>query len=179
MIQGSNQPYFTIKLKIAVDEYITIRAMLSKSSGVTTDIFKAKKANLVPLAVKKIPATSNYANFYNSYRVSLPEDALFSVTFKKNENSSLDIRDLKNKEQGEYTLTGIRWMGNVKKIYTQNSSNKNSARENTYGHYRSYATNSQGGQYWLNNRNQLVPNKRYSYQKVLWYQTFYKSNKHI
>ena len=47
VIQGSNHPYFTIKLKIAVDEYISIRFMLDKSSGVTTDVFKTKKANLV------------------------------------------------------------------------------------------------------------------------------------
>ena len=106
MIQGSNHPYFTIKLKIAVDEYITIRVMLNKSSGVTTDVFKAKKANLVPQTLNKMSTTSNGAKFYNSYRVSLMENPPFSITLKKNENSLLDIRDLKNKEQSEYTVTG-------------------------------------------------------------------------
>ena len=40
VMQGSSHPYFTIKLKLAVDEYIRTRLMLNKSSEVTTDIFR-------------------------------------------------------------------------------------------------------------------------------------------
>ena len=95
VIQGSNYPYFTIKLKIAVDEYITLRLMLKKSSRVTTDICKEKKPNLVAITPKKISTTSNGARYYNLYRGSLKV-----FTFKMDEIPSLDIRDLKNKEQG-------------------------------------------------------------------------------
>ena len=50
------------------------------------------------------------------------EDAPFRITFKMDENPSLDIRDLKNKEQGKYIVIGrIRWMGEVIKKYISNS----------------------------------------------------------
>ena len=112
VIQGSNHPYFTIKLKIVVDEYITVRLMLKNSSGVTTDIFRAKKANLVPVTFKKISTTSNGIKFYNLYRSSLMEDAPCNITIEMDEDPWLDIRDSKNKEQIEYIVTGcIRWIG--------------------------------------------------------------------
>ena len=74
-MQGSSHPYFTIKLKITVDEYIVIHIMLNKSSELTTNIFLAKKANLVPVTLKKISTTSNGAKFYSPYRDSLMEDS--------------------------------------------------------------------------------------------------------
>ena len=75
-----------------------------------------KKANFVAVTLKKISATVNGAKFYNSYRGSLIEDAPYNITFKMDENPSLDIRDLKNKEQGEYIVKGcIRWMWEVVK----------------------------------------------------------------
>ena len=50
------------------------------------------------------------------------EDAPCRITFKMDENPSLDIRDLKNKEQGKYIVIGrIRWMGEVIKKYISNS----------------------------------------------------------
>ena len=50
------------------------------------------------------------------------EVAPCSITFKIDENPSLDIKDLKNKEQGQYTITGwIRWMGEVIKKSIPNS----------------------------------------------------------
>ena len=52
--------------------------------------------------MKKISTASNGAKFCNSYRGSFMEDAQCSITFKMDEKSSFDIRDLKNKEQGEY-----------------------------------------------------------------------------
>lgn len=48
MIQASNHPYITIKLKIVVDEYIAKCTMLNKR-GMATDVFKTKKENLVPV----------------------------------------------------------------------------------------------------------------------------------
>ena len=63
----------------------------------TTDIFHAKEANLMPVTLKKISTSSNGAKFYNSYLGSLMEDAPCSITFKMDDNISLNIRDLKNK----------------------------------------------------------------------------------
>lgn len=73
--------------------------MLNKRSGVTTNIFKGRKSNLVKVTLKKISTASNSAKFYYSYRGSLMEDGPCSITFKIAENPSVDRKDLKNKEQ--------------------------------------------------------------------------------
>ena len=71
--------------------------MLNKSRGVTTNIFGTKKTNLMPATLKKVFAASNGAKFCNSFCGSLMEDTLCSITFKINENPSLDVKDLKKK----------------------------------------------------------------------------------
>ena len=105
VIKGSNHSDFTIKLKIVVDEYI-ICLILNKSSRVTTDNFKVKKPNLVPVTLTEISTTSNGTKLYNSYRGSLMENVPSSIAFKMDENPLLDTTDLKNKEQFEYIATG-------------------------------------------------------------------------
>ena len=89
--QGSNHSYSTIKLKITVDENNTKHATPNERSWVTTDVFKAKKANLVPVTLKKTSAFSNGAKFYNLYRGNIMEDASCSITFKMGENALLEI----------------------------------------------------------------------------------------
>ena len=44
------------------------RVMLNNSCGVTTDIFKIKKANLVPITLKKISTTKAYNSYQQIYR---------------------------------------------------------------------------------------------------------------
>ena len=48
--------------------------MLSNSCGVTTDIFKIKKANLVPITLKKISTTKAY----NCIVRNSPREVFFS-----------------------------------------------------------------------------------------------------
>ena len=65
--------------------------MPNERSGVTTDVFKAKKTNLVPVTLKKTSTTSNGAKFYNLYRGNIMEDAPCSITFQMGENALLEI----------------------------------------------------------------------------------------
>ena len=73
--------------------------MPNKSCGVTTNILKARKLNLVKVLSKKVSTASNSAKFYYDYRGSLMRDGSCSITFKIDENPSAYRKDLKNKEQ--------------------------------------------------------------------------------
>lgn len=65
---------------IFVDEHITLRVILNKSSGMTIESFKAKKSKLVPVPLKETSATSNGAKFYSLHRGSLMEDTYWNIT---------------------------------------------------------------------------------------------------
>ena len=141
VIQGSNHPYFTIKLKTVVDHYNTHE----QKQLADYQYFQGNKSKF---SASYTEENFHGAKFYNSNRVSLMEDPLCSIIFKIDENPPLDIRDLKNKGQGAYIATDyIRWMEGNKEIYIKQSNKKNSTRGNIYGHYRSYATNSLGEPY--------------------------------
>ena len=144
--------------------------MLNKSSGVTTNIFKARKSNLVQVAVKKVSTASNSAKFYSSYRGSLMEDDSCGITFKMDNNSSLDIKVLKNKEQSEYIVTGrVRCMGEVIEKSVPNSPATRTLQEGILMD----ATDHMSLTVWVKYINKirkklLVTNDRYGYQEVLW-----------
>lgn len=107
---------------IFVDEHITLRVILNKSSGMTIESFKAKKSKLVPVPLKKTSATSNGAKFCSFHHGSLMEDTHWNNTYKLNKNLSLDIKDLTEKEQGEYIVIGsIRWIREVIRNTARNS----------------------------------------------------------
>ena len=64
--------------------------MLNKSSEVTTNIFKARKLNLVKVTLKKVSTAINSTKFYYYYCGSLTEDGPWRITFRIDENPSVD-----------------------------------------------------------------------------------------
>lgn len=79
---NSKNPYFTIKLKVDVYKYESVRVMLFKSSATAPVLLKSKRQNAVPITLKKGATTSYGVKFYNSNRGILVVDTLNAVTSK-------------------------------------------------------------------------------------------------
>ena len=123
IICGSTKnPYFTIKLKVAAAKYESVRVMSFKSSSATSDFFKSKRQNAVPITLKKITTTSNNVKFYNSFRGSLVVEAVNAVDFKVDDKTYITINDVKSKESGQYTVTGcLRWINQIQTKQSRSS----------------------------------------------------------
>ena len=60
--------------------------MINSNSGVTPEVFKAKRSNSIPVTLTKITTVQTGTKFYNSYRGSKVIDTPCSVSFKIDEN---------------------------------------------------------------------------------------------
>ena len=101
--ENSINPNFTIKLKVDVDKYETVRLMPFKTSAAIPGFFKSNRQNVAPITFKKVATTSSGVKFYNSYRGCLVVDALNAVNFKVDDKT---IQEVQTKGSRKYTATG-------------------------------------------------------------------------
>ena len=109
--ENSINPNFTIKLKVDVDKYETVRLMLFKTSAAIPGFFKSDRQNVASITLKKVATTSSGVKFYNSYRGCLVVDALNSVNFKVDDKTTQEVQ---TNGSGTYTVTGcLRWITEI------------------------------------------------------------------